>query len=290
MGSYTMINNFALIIGAMKCGTTSLFAYLAQHPQISACSDKEPCFFSQESNWSKGVDWYQKLWDWDFIRHKIALEASTSYTRIPTYLNAAEKISTIDANFKFIYVIRNPIDRIESHYTYKQSIRQAKELLTQNISLTRGIEIDRDLIITSQYARQLEEYYKRFSTDSILILYFDDLKAKPLKILKEICHFLEIDPDYKFQEIDTIHNENKGRIVNDPLWRLLKRLEPLRPLAKLVSNKQKQRLHCLFGRPLEGNFKLTPEQRNFVLNELQEDLRKLSSGYGVDISRWRLEG
>ncbi len=45
-----MINNFALIIGAMKCGTTSLFSYLAQHPEISACQPKEPDFFSYDDH------------------------------------------------------------------------------------------------------------------------------------------------------------------------------------------------------------------------------------------------
>lgn len=116
------IKNFALIIGAMKCGTTSLYNYLAQHPEISACTYKEPSFFSTESNWSKGFEWYYDLWNWDKNRHKIALEASTSYTRIHEYSNAAEKIAAVDKNFKFIYIMRNPIKRIESHYTYEQAL------------------------------------------------------------------------------------------------------------------------------------------------------------------------
>lgn len=45
-----MINNFAVIIGCMKCGTTSLFYYLSQHPQIAACNPKEPNFFADDLN------------------------------------------------------------------------------------------------------------------------------------------------------------------------------------------------------------------------------------------------
>lgn len=82
------MNNFALIVGSMKCGTTSLFSYLAQHTQISACNDKEPRFFTNDHKWAKGFEWYQSLWDWDHNQHKIALEASVDYTRVPFRPNA----------------------------------------------------------------------------------------------------------------------------------------------------------------------------------------------------------
>ena len=109
----TNIDNFALIIGAMKAGTTSLFKYLSQHPEICACQEKEPNFFASDINWSKGLDWYQNLWKWNQDLHKIALEASTFYTRLPE-ANAAERIAQIKAKFKFIYILRNPVERIES--------------------------------------------------------------------------------------------------------------------------------------------------------------------------------
>ena len=278
-----MIDNFALIIGAMKCGTTSLFSYLAQHPHISACRKKEPSFFSKNSNWSKGFDWYKTQWDWEPTEHKIALEASTSYTRIPTRLNAAEKIYTIKAKFKFIYIIRNPIDRIESHYTHGHALGfpEAQKPISE--------VIDSDLITTSQYAKQIEEYYKRFSADTILLLNFEDLKTNPLNQVKKVCQFLDIDPDYNFQEIGIRHNANEGRIGYDPLWRSLRHIKLLRSMAQAISVKQKQMLHSFFGRQIEGKFKLSTAQKDFILSELREDLRKLSLVYGVDVSRWGIE-
>ena len=277
-----MIDNFALIIGAMKCGTTSLFSYLAQHPQIAACTKKEPCFFSTNRNWSKGFEWYCNLWNWDRNQHKIALESSTSYTRIPKYLNASERIATIDKNFKFIYIIRNPLDRIESHYTYGRAygFPETQKPLSEYI--------DRDLIATSQYAKQIGEYYQRFSADSILLLNFKDLKTNPLNQLKEVCQFLDIDPDYNFQELDTRHNANEGRIGYDPFWRSLRRNKLLRSMAQGIPVKQKQMFHSFFGRQVKGNIKLSPEQRSYLLNELKEDLQKLSVDYGVDLQSWDL--
>ena len=93
-----MMDNFALIIGAAKSGTTSLFYYLAEHPEISSCSIKEPNFFTDDEKLSKGWGWYQNLWTWDSEIHKIAMEASTSYTKIPYFPNAAERIVKMPAS------------------------------------------------------------------------------------------------------------------------------------------------------------------------------------------------
>ena len=269
----------------MKCGTTSLFSYLAEHPQISACSKKETFFFSADSCWSRGFEWYQSLWDWNPNEHKIALEASVDYTRIPTYPNAAERISTLkgQANFKFIYLMRNPLDRIESHYTHGQAAGWAAT------DKPLSEKIDSELIAPSQYARQIEEYYQRFPSESILLLNFKDLKADPLNLVKKVCRFLEIDPDFEFQGLEQVHNANQQRIADERLWRSLRRIKPFRFLAQRLSSQQKQLLYSLFGRKLQGNIKLSPEQRNFLLQELREDLRKLNSEYGVDIRSWGIE-
>jgi Sulfotransferase domain len=279
------INNFALIVGAMKCGTTSLFSYLSQHPQIAACSKKEAFFFSDDKNWTEGFEWYQQLWNWNPDEHKIALEASVDYTRIPTYPNAAERIYSLKdkANFKFIYIMRNPIERIESHYTHgkAQGWRSTQKPLTE--------EIDKELLEASQYARQIEEYYQRFSRDRILLLNFEDLKTDPLNLIKKTCCFLEIDSDYQFQRIGKIYNANQERIADERLWRLLRKIKPLRSLKGKLTTKQKQYAYYIFGRKITENFKLPLKQRNYVLNQLKEDLEKLSLDYDFDITRWTID-
>ena len=280
-----MINNFALIIGAMKCGTTSLFSYLAQHPQIAACRKKETFFFSADGCWNRGFDWYRSLWDWDSTIHRIALEASVDYTRVPTYPNAAERIATLadKVNFKFIYIMRNPLDRIESHYTHglAQNWQSTQKPLTE--------EIHPELIEASQYARQLNEYYQRFPAENILLLNFVDLKKDPRTLLKKVCCFLQIDPDYSFQGLNTVYNANTERIANETLWRSLKKIKLLHYLSKHISVQQKKKIYHLFGRKLEGNIKLLPEQRSYVLHELREDLQKLRLDYGVDLQSWEIE-
>jgi hypothetical protein len=279
------INNFALIIGAMKCGTTSLFSYLSQHPQISVCSKKETFFFSDNNNWNKSFEWYQQLWSWNSSKHKIALEASVDYTRIPTYPNAAERISTLQdrANFKFIYIMRNPIERIESHYTHgkAQGWQSTQKPLTK--------EIDKELLEASQYARQIEEYYQRFPRDHILLLNFEDLKTDPLNLVQKVCYFLEVDSNYQFQKIGKIYNANQERIADERLWRSLRKIKLLRALKNKLTIQQKQDIYRIFGRKIKENFKLSLEQEKNVLSYLKEDLKKLKTDYKFDIDRWGIE-
>ena len=279
-----MIDNFALIIGAMKCGTTSLFSYLAQHPQIAACQKKETFFFSANNCWNRGFEWYQSLWDWNPNIHKIALEASVDYTRIPTYPNAAERIASLGerANFKFIYILRNPLERIESHYTHG---------LAQNWESTQkplAEEIHPELIEASQYSRQIQEYYQRFSAENILLVNFEDLKKEPLTLFKTIANFLQIDPDYEFQGLNKVYNANNQRITNEQLWRSLRKNKLLKSLRKHISEQQKQKIYNFFGKKIDNNVKLLPEQRKMVWHLLEDDLNQLQQKYQFDISRWEV--
>lgn len=277
-----MINNFALIIGTMKGGTTSLFAYLAEHPQISPCRQKEPRFFSNDQRWAEGFEAYQKLWNWNPKQHKIALEASVDYTRIPKRPNVAARIATLKdrANFKFIYILRNPWERIESHYTHGHALGWIE---TQK-PIIEGI--DRHLIEVSQYARQIDEYYKCFPPESILLLNFDDLKRDPLNVVQKVCHFLNIDTSYEFQQIGTVFNANNQRLKDERLWKYMSNNKSLRFIASLIPVSIKKRIYNSFGGKIKTNFKMSSAQRKLVFNELQKDINKLSNKYGFDVSQW----
>ena len=276
------INNFVLIIGAMKCGTTSLFNYLAEHPQIAACSDKEPCFFSKKDNWKKGYEWYQQLWNWNPDKHKIALEASTSYTRIPSYSNAAEKIAKVNAKFKFIYIMRDPLERIKSHYNYSK-IKGFVE--TQNKT---SKEIDWRIIETTKYCKQIDEYYRRFPASDILLLDFTTLKQNPTHLLRKICLFLDIDSEYEFK-LSEAHNVSKNLIVNSPIWNLMKKNLLLRSgIAKFIPQKQKNMLRSMLGSKFKEEIEFSTTQKQSILNELQSDLEKLKLHYNFDTSTWKI--
>ena len=114
------IDDFAVIIGAMKSGTTSLFEYLADHPAISPCRTGEPNFFSRPANWRNGLDWYRDHWLWD-DEHEWALEASTNYAKGFKFEGTPGRLAEArqqGLNFRFIYLLRHPLDRLASQYNH----------------------------------------------------------------------------------------------------------------------------------------------------------------------------
>ena len=117
------IKNFALIIGSMKSGTSSLAAILSQHPQIVYSRRKEPSFFSKDENYRHGATYYQRNWpDFDANTHRYALDASTGYTKNQTR-KVAGRIRGYPADFKFIYILRDPVARILSQMRFQKMKR-----------------------------------------------------------------------------------------------------------------------------------------------------------------------
>ena len=80
-----------MIIGAMRCGTTSLFNYLAEHPEICPAINKEPEYFSENQGHKVQVDNYNDLWPYYNSNHKYVLEASTGYTKYPVEKGVAKR-------------------------------------------------------------------------------------------------------------------------------------------------------------------------------------------------------
>ena len=103
-----MLPNY-LIIGAPKCGTTSLAAWLDEHPQVYMVPEKELHFFS--GYWEQGLDWYEQC----FVPNGKPLvgEASPSYLENPV---ARERIASVLPGAKLIAMMRNPVDRAYSQY------------------------------------------------------------------------------------------------------------------------------------------------------------------------------
>lgn len=273
------IKSFALIIGAMKCGTTSLYNYLVQHPQVAGSSDKEPNFFASDGNWAKGLDWYQALWDWNPTTHKVALEASTDYTKLPAFPNAAKRIATVNAQFKFIYIMRNPIDRIESHYNHWRAYGSLNHSIEQSLAY---------MINVSRYATQLKAFYEHFPVESILLLDFNDLKQQPHTLIRNVCQFLEIDLTCNLEGLNEVHNRYRPLQKNHPAWEYLRGVSPLKAIAQVIPDGPKGKIRQLLAQKPLKRFTLSVEHRAFILQELREDLEILNTKYGFDTSDWNI--
>lgn len=203
-----------VIIGAMKCGTSTLHAQLALQPQFFMSEPKEPNFFSDDENYAKGEDWYRSLFR-NAGKGAIKGESSTHYTKLPTYPKTVDRLAALIPNAKFIYVMRDPIDRLISHYIHEW---------TQGVitcAIDEAIEKHPDLIAYSRYAYQLEPFVARFGKERILPVAFEAMTAQPDAELKRIAAFLGAEGDVAWRADLEAQNVSSARIRKFPGYSLI---------------------------------------------------------------------
>lgn len=183
---------FAFIIGAMKSGTTTLFSYLSQHPEIAAHPVKEPEFFSRKARPS-AADLVRYAAGWGSVpaeRH-IALEASTGHTKRPRFPDAAARIAALDGRKSLLYIVRDPVARIESHLAHNLAHGQIAPEAIRFEALGHHIAV-------SSYAYQLDAWAAAFPDTPVHVIDFTALRDDPLPMLRGACRALDIDADFAF--------------------------------------------------------------------------------------------
>ena len=178
-------NHIHFVIGAMKCGTTSLHASLNSHSQICVPLIKEPGFFSRDTVFRFGVDWYRRQWpEWNSEVHTVALDSTTAHTKAPRVLHPPERIHAFNPTAKLIYLVRDPFERIRSQYMMSLAKNWALMPLEQGV--------DPFVIDVSRYYYQLQRYRKYFAKEAILVIDLADLISAPTRNLSRICEHLGI--------------------------------------------------------------------------------------------------
>jgi hypothetical protein len=181
----------------MKSGTTTLFRHLERHPAIAGSREKEPNFFSRRENRDRGRAWYEALWDFDPARHAWAMEASTDYTKLPATPSAAYFAQRFGAEFRFVYVVRDPLERIRSHY--RHGFGQGW------IETPIHAHLLPDVVAICNYHMQTWPYVHAFGRERVLVLHQAELDRDLPAVLRRVAAFLEVDPD---QAIPTLPRQN----------------------------------------------------------------------------------
>ena len=212
------------IIGASKAGSSALHAYLNYHPDIQMSSEKEPCFFVNQSElhniWPIMARqpcshvWNSYLNLWEGGEHaKYRGEASVYYSQSSNFHNVPERIAAECPDAKIIYNVREPVSRSISHYWQRYKEFQEEDNLDLAVKTN---PIYRD---TSDYAMQMQAYLQYFKRSQIHIVFAERLRNQRREVLNEIFEWLDLE-HYTFTETQIIErhvSSNKSRKARFPI-------------------------------------------------------------------------
>jgi sulfotransferase family protein len=197
------------VVGAPRCGTTSLCRYLARNPQICFSRPKEPFYFSRQDHTPSATELKRDYLDTYFSHyedsHRAVGEGSVSYLYSPGVI---ERINQLNPNARFIVLVRNPLSMLPSYHLRMQFLLQEDEpdfdtAWKLEASRLQGKNvpkqcIDSRLLLYSEAAKfsvQVKRLFEVAGRDRSHVIVFDDLKADPLAVYKQVLAFLQVDYD-----------------------------------------------------------------------------------------------
>jgi hypothetical protein len=234
-----------IIIGGLKCGTTSLHHYLNLHPQIAMSRPKELNFFVAELNWPLGRDWYAAHFDPD---SQVRGESSPHYTNRPAFGGVAQRMrEVLGSELRLIYVVRDPIDRMLSHYLHNLGGGYDDRPLTEALA-----DPDSSYVTRSRYFFQLEPYLQSFGPERTQIVTREELKSARPETMRRAFAFLDVDPDFTSEQFE--REWETGVAKTGSRFRIMDRAVRLPGL-----------------RALDRNFDRLPESLRWVVERLVHD-------------------
>jgi len=198
-----------LIIGAAKCGTTSLHRYLDQHPDISMAgakdlSAKELRFFT-DPDWQQEIDRYRQHFSAEVA---VRGEATPAYTFHPLHRGVPERIQALVPEARLIYLVRDPLERIASHWVQRY---WGGDRRTFEDWMREYDRPDNLLVCPSRYATQIEQYLRYFDPSQILILDQQELRTDRRATLRRVFAFLAVDDALESPAFDEELNARTGK-------------------------------------------------------------------------------
>lgn len=224
-----------LIAGAPRCGTTAMYVYLKQHPEVYLSVFKEPHFFgsdlTRQPHTVRDRDLYLSLFAGAGEALRIG-EGSVWYLRST---RAACEIARFDPGMKILLLLRDPLDAIRSlHALYLRTgnedlddlgealaaepERAAGERLPPRHYFPEGLQYRRNVA----YAAQVERYLSTFAPDQVEIVIYEEFRLRPLEVLARVATFLGIEPTFQ-PELDLDRAEEA---IRDLVLPQLKRADP----------------------------------------------------------------
>jgi len=296
-----------VIAGAPKCGTSSLFSWLADHPEACGSTVKETFYLMDEghplrrkhSNYqAHGLAGYQSYFH-KTADHRIVFEATTHYLYQQT---ALEVLSNLDPLPQIVFLLRKPSDRVYSSFQYSKhnlgnvdrevsfaqfvnDVRNPSENSAFDQYAGESAYVLKHDIQYSRYIEYISRWISRCGSDRIHVLLFEELKREPRRFMQQLARRLGIDPTFYDAYDFPVKNETIN-VRNPSLQRSVRRINEIIPGGRVKTWLKGAYLKAQTGPAANGR---TPEDRQ-ILAELEQEFqpfnRQLADQLGLDLSVW----
>ena len=285
-----------IVIGAAKAGTTALYWYLAEHPDVFMSPVKETNFFAY------GRDARGQLLYGDPEHHQFPVKSLSEYEELfteagkaaavgeasPMYLEcpqAAGRIRALLPDTRIICGLRHPVDRAYSdRLMYLRSLGRALDPAHDLSVSAAWARPDSHWMRIGRYHEQLTRYYEAFEREQIHIFLFDDLKRNPLRVMQEMYRFLGVEPGF-VPDFATPHN-----VGGMPASKLLESVFTSRAIRSAVGSWMPTRAANWVRQLRTRNMRQAPplpaELRQELTRQFRADIARTSELIGRSLEHW----
>ena len=284
-----------IIAGVNKAGTTSLFSYLARHPQVGSSSIKETCYFLsiRYGEPLAPIEEYQTLFE-HINSSAVIMEATPGY--FYGGLPLIERLKCILPEVKIIILLRDPADRLISFFNSMKAVLALDRNMTlgdyistchslSNVDLKQKENNRYFGVEGGYYSSYVNEWLEGFNT-RLKILFFDDLQEHPGRVVYELCQWLEIDSGF-YRNFDFgIENQTaqyKNRRLHNTAITVNKKFETLLRRHPAIKYWSKQ---IYAGFNLDKNRRIYPEEKimaQLLYLESNQELATILKQYGISV-------
>lgn len=287
-----------LIIGSAKSGTTSLHRYLDCHPEISMASPREngrlidndvggkEMRFFWRNDWRDRMDWYQS--HFAEMTTPIRGEATPAYSAYPFHPGVAERIHAVIPKVRLLYIVRDPIERIVSHYVQQRADGDRRSFEER---MANYDEPGHSIVCPSRYATQVEQYLTFFSASQILVIDQHELKHRRRSTLHRIFAFLGVDQDFWSPALVEELNTRADKYALTPLGERLFH-GWIDPACRRLMQRHWPGLKPAVRRVLSEDIAIRPavegEVRDRLVATLQPEVDRLRELTGEPFANWSM--
>lgn len=276
----TLLPTF-IVIGAAKCGTSSVCDLLGRHPDVFMSEPKEPAFFSELKDPAKTLSWYESLFAGVTTETAVG-EGSTLYTHPDLIHATAAKIADAIPKCRLIYTVRDPIRRLESGW------RMRRHESSTSLSINEAVFQHVNLVRHGLYWKNLSVYREFFADELILIVFLEDFQRDPVGELRRCFSHINVDPSVAINDAGRARNRSADMRSDGPIAARMRRWRKFDHLKRAVPQWTIDMAKSVLTRHEDYTVTWNPDVRAQVIAELAEDSARFLAHFGKSPDFWRM--